>query len=192
MEIYNDIRNLYTEYGNMDYIGESVSQLEHAMQCANSAYLRDASVEVIIAALLHDIGHLLGIKMMLSPMVNVQGENIGIMSHESIGANYLRNAGFSEVICKLVANHVNVKRYLCGKYPDYLNNLSYGSTESLKVQGGPMNNNEIAQYEKDPLFLSYLLLRDCDDSAKEIGKTIDNDKFWDILRKYIINRFCYL
>ncbi len=186
VDIYDDIYDLYIKYGNNDYIGENVSQLEHAMQCAEYAFIYKSSDEVIIAALLHDIGHLLGIKTGEKSMSNTLNENLGIASHEVIGADYLKNLGFSDMICSLVRNHVNIKRYMCGIDHNYLNKLSYGSSESLKMQGGPMNQAEIKEFEDNPYFSWQLLLRNFDDKAKVVNKDIDHKKYWDILRKYII------
>ncbi len=52
------IISLYEKYGNADYIGEPVSQLEHMCQSAQLAEAEGYSEEVILAAFFHDIGHL--------------------------------------------------------------------------------------------------------------------------------------
>jgi len=56
------IRFLFNNYGANDYIGEPVNQREHALQCAHFAReSRPKDSEFVVAALLHDIGHLLGL-----------------------------------------------------------------------------------------------------------------------------------
>ena len=106
--------NLYIEYGNEDYIGENVSQIEHALQCANSAGKEGYPIRVILAAFLHDIGHLLGLKLN-KPQMKTSGIVYGVKDHEKLGADYLRSLGVSETICFLVENHVFGKRYLVYK-----------------------------------------------------------------------------
>ena len=39
--------------------GEGINQIEHGVQCAELAKRQGASAEMVTAALLHDIGHLL-------------------------------------------------------------------------------------------------------------------------------------
>lgn len=52
----NEIFNVYEKYGGKDYIGENVSQLEHALQCAQLAEKDNFQHDVILGALFHDIG----------------------------------------------------------------------------------------------------------------------------------------
>jgi predicted HD phosphohydrolase len=183
MNVYQEIRDLYETYGQTDYIGEPITQLDHAMQCAKCAEEAGASINVIIAALLHDIGHLLGLKNGEKNMVNESGENLGITSHEILGGQYLRENGFNDMICCLVANHVNAKRY-CAIDPEYYSKLSHGSLESLKLQGGPMGANEASKFEDYDYFFWQISLRYYDDDAKEVGKEIDRERFWKILEEY--------
>ncbi len=158
---------LYEEYGERDYIGESITQIEHALQCCEEAEKEGAPKDVLLAALLHDMGHLLGMEKEVS-MVN-SGEQVGITDHEHIGANYLRNVfGYSERTCSLVRNHVLTKKYLVAANPDYFNTLSKGSRSSLIEQGGPMTPEECQIFEKDPFFEWHLKFRRWDDAAKKM------------------------
>src|SRR5580765_1267873 len=95
------IISLYNSYGNEDYIGEPVSQIEHMCQCAQSAEKENYDDEVILAAFFHDIGHLCEHIMEVDYMAGY-----GIVDHEKIGADYLSKKGFSERITKLIASHV--------------------------------------------------------------------------------------
>ncbi|MFN7495238.1 MAG: phosphohydrolase, partial [Cyclobacteriaceae bacterium] len=92
----------------------------------------------------------------------------GVKSHEKIGADYLREKGFSERIAKLVENHVEAKRYLTFRYPEYYNNLSEASKRTLEYQGGKMTAEEADVFEQDSLFEASIQLRKWDELAKEI------------------------
>src|SRR5215475_14746664 len=122
MQIADEIISLYEKYGDEDYIGEPVSQIEHMCQCAQLAEKEEFDSEVILAAFFHDIGHLCEHLVEVDHM-----ENVGIVDHEKIGADYLRQKGFSEKIATLVESHVAAKRYLTYKYPAYYEKLSEAS-----------------------------------------------------------------
>jgi predicted HD phosphohydrolase len=93
----------------------------------------------------------------------------GKKSHEKIGAAYLRSCGFPERVAKLVENHVQAKRYLTFKYPDYYNKLSEASKKTLEHQGGVMSQAEAKSFEEDPLFETSILMRKWDERAKEMS-----------------------
>ena len=146
------------------YIGEQISQLEHAVQAALAAEKTTNDPSIILAALFHDIGHFLpGFENMESM------EEYGVKDHDKIGAEFLKNLGFPEKTCQLVGSHVDAKRYLCYKKPDYLNRLSEASKKTLEFQGGPMTKEEAEKFEQSPLFEWFLKIRVWDEMAKEIG-----------------------
>ncbi len=159
----NEIFALYEKYGNEDYIGEAISQIEHMSQAAQLAIQGGFDDEVILAAFFHDIGHICVSRNTASNM-----GGYGVKSHEKIGADYLREKGFSERIAKLVENHVEAKRYLTFRYPDYYNNLSEASKRTLEYQGGKMTSEEADSFEQDPLFEASIQLRKWDELAKEV------------------------
>ena len=175
MQVENSLKevfDLYEQYGKEDYIGEPVSQIEHMSQTAELAMTEGYDDEVILASFFHDIGHI---------CVNRNKENhmsgFGTKSHEKIGADFLRSKGFSERIAKLVENHVQAKRYLTFKQPDYFDNLSEASKKTLAFQGGVMNQDEAMAFEKDPLFNESIKMRQWDELAKEINTPlVDLDK----------------
>ena len=106
-----NIRVLYEKHGGNVYYGEAVTQYEHALQAAYFAeqYAPNDN-ELIVAAFLHDIGHLLGEKE-----EDFMGQ-LGVHRHEYVGGEYLRKkVGLSERICYLVENHVKIK-YMINKY----------------------------------------------------------------------------
>lgn len=161
------IFGFYEKHGNEDYIGEPVSQLEHMCQSAQLAEGEGFDEEVILAAFFHDLGHLIT----QGPTTEMMGE-FGVKRHEQLGADFLRSLGFSEKIAQLVENHVQAKRYLTFRYPDYYTKLSEASKQTLIYQGGPMKEEEALKFEKDPLFEVSLRMRTWDEEAKLTGQTL--------------------
>jgi 2-amino-1-hydroxyethylphosphonate dioxygenase (glycine-forming) len=159
--IIDEIFDLYARFGQADYIGEPVSQIEHMSQAAQLAMEAGCDNEVVLAAFFHDIGHICA-----QSASNETMDGYGVKSHEKIGADYLRSNGFPERIAKLVENHVQAKRYLTYKFPPYYENLSEASKKTLVFQGGVMSKQEAETFESDPLFESSILLRKWDEEAK--------------------------
>ncbi len=149
--------------------GEGVTQLEHALQCAKFATDVTDDEETIIAALLHDIGHL--IEDVDDIVVERMGD-VGVIDHEGIGASFLRNRGFSAKIAELVSAHVAAKRYLVATNPTYAARLSVASAETLRYQGGAMNQDEVAAFEADPLRAEKLRMRSWDEMGKEVDMVV--------------------
>jgi phosphonate degradation associated HDIG domain protein len=166
-DIVSEIFELYTEHGNADYIGEPVSQLEHMCQAAELAEAEGYNEEIILAAFFHDIGHLCEHIMTVDQM-----DGYGVADHEGLGGNYLREKGFSVEMAQLVESHVNAKRYLTYKYPEYYEKLSVASRITLQKQGGVMTDQEAAVFETDPLFQLYIKIREWDDKAKLMNKPL--------------------
>lgn len=160
--ISDEVLALYKQFGNQDYIGEPVSQVEHMCQCAQLAQQQGYDQEVILAAFFHDIGHLCEHIMEVKYM-----DEYGVVDHEKIGSEYLLEKGFSPKIANLVASHVEAKRYLTWKHPEYYNKLSEASKSTLTFQGGVMSDEEARRFENDALFQLYLTLRGWDEKAKE-------------------------
>ena len=144
----------------LDYIGEDISQLEHALQCAALAQREEATEEQVIAALLHDLGHF------CAPEDAAQMGGYGVADHEEIGAQTLKAFGFSDVVQELVRGHVQAKRYLVTTQDGYASKVSHASQETLKRQGGGMTAEEVEAFEQDPLFREKLRLRWWDDAGK--------------------------
>ncbi|GAB3511723.1 HD domain-containing protein [Spirosoma knui] len=161
------IAMLFEAGGNDAYYGEPVTQLEHALQCGGLAERAGADEETIIAAFLHDIGHLLPPELAGGYM-----DGYGTVDHERLGADYLRERGFSEKVAQLIEHHVNAKRYLVAKNPEYFARLSEASVKTLEFQGGPMAPDEIVAFEKNPYFRQILQVRGWDEQAKETGMVL--------------------
>ena len=165
--IVDEIFSLYENHGNADYIGEPVSQLEHMCQAAELAEQEGYDDVVVLAAFFHDIGHLCEFIMPVELM-----EGVGVLDHESIGQEYLVKKGFSERIAKLVRSHVEAKRFLTFRYPEYFEKLSDASKLTLQHQGGRMNAEEAEAFEADPMFDIYIKMRTWDDLAKITNKAL--------------------
>jgi phosphonate degradation associated HDIG domain protein len=162
----SDIFALYELHGMEDYIGEPVSQLEHMLQAGELARAQGYGDEVVLAAFFHDLGHLLAFREPAEVM-----DGLGVVCHEKLGADLLRSAGFSETIAALVESHVQAKRYLTFKYPEYYEKLSVASKHTLDLQGGRMSEEEALIFEADPLVDLKVKLRLWDDEAKSIEPT---------------------
>ena len=113
-DVTTRIFDLYKKHGGSEYIGEPVSQQSHMIQCAMLAEKEGFPDDVVLAAFLHDIGHLLGYEHSLGQMGKV-----GTKDHESIGENFLKELGFTENVTNFVRGHVDAKRYLVFKYSSY-------------------------------------------------------------------------
>jgi len=159
MPTVDELIRLYEDRGDSDYGGEQVSQLEHALQSAALAEQEQASPALIAAALLHDVGHLLHELPDDAPDHGIDDH------HESSAGNYLRRL-FSDDVIEPIRLHVAAKRYLCAVDAGYLRQLSEPSIVSLRLQGGPMTPEEVAQFEANPFAADAVRLRKWDDTAK--------------------------
>jgi 2-amino-1-hydroxyethylphosphonate dioxygenase (glycine-forming) len=166
-EITDEIMSLYKEHGGAEYAGEKVSQLEHMAQAAQLAEAEGYDEEVILAAFLHDIGHISeSAKGDESMSASRRMGGYGIKDHEELGAEFLREKGFSKKVARLVESHVEAKRYLTYKDPVYYANLSEASKRTLEYQGGPMMAEEATAFEQYPLFDLIIRMRNWDEQAK--------------------------
>ncbi|MGV8890929.1 MAG: phosphonate degradation HD-domain oxygenase [Pseudomonas sp.] len=161
-QVIAEVFALYERFGESDYIGESVSQIEHMSQAAERAMAEGFDDEVVLAAFFHDIGHI------CVESAETMG-GFGVVSHERLGADYLRRAGFSERMARLVEYHVQAKRYLTLKEPGYYERLSEASRRTLEYQGGVMSAEEAEAFEQDPLCAVSLRMRQWDELAKEMA-----------------------
>lgn len=153
------LADIFERRGGEEYLGEPVTMAEHMLQGARLAEQAGESEAVITAALLHDIGHFTSEFGMFS-MADTKDRY-----HEEAGASVL--AGFfPSVVTDCVRYHVAAKRYLCAVDPDYFGKLSDASVHSLNLQGGPMNPDEIEEFERSPNLAEIVKVRHYDDAGK--------------------------
>jgi phosphonate degradation associated HDIG domain protein len=177
-QVIDDVFKRFHEHGHRQY-GESVTETEHALQCATFAHQAGETPLVVAACLLHDYGHL----------CHDLGEDIAHKGtdahHEDLGATQLR-VMFVEEVVEPVRLHVIAKRYLCWKERSYLDGLSEASRRSLHLQGGPMSDAEAAEFEKNPHYDAAVRVRRYDDMGKmpEMA-TLDLETFRTVLEPFV-------
>jgi len=162
MHIVDDIFTLFERRGHAAYFGESVSQLAHALQTAYQADQDNAPDRVIVAALLHDIGHLLHGMPEDIAALGVDGQ------HQDVGAAWL-SGHFDIAVTEPVRLHVAAKRYLCAVDAQYRQQLSPASRQSLVLQGGVMQRAEVQEFKRCVWWCETVWLRRLDDTAKVPG-----------------------
>ncbi|CAK9018464.1 unnamed protein product [Durusdinium trenchii] len=182
------IFQLFQKHGCGDYIGEEISQLEHALQAADLAQRSGLGQEATIAALLHDVGHLLGFFTAgMDDPSSARMEDCGVVDHEKLGGQWLQSLGFSQKVCDLVARHVDGKRYLCAVRKDYHKTLSEASKTTLRHQGGPMTAEEANAFEKEELHKIIVAMRHWDEAAKVKGKEVPSlETYRELIEKNLI------
>jgi phosphonate degradation associated HDIG domain protein len=156
------VRRMFRERGDSEYGGEAVTQREHALQAAMLAERAGADSALIAAALLHDVGHLLHDLPADAPDLGIDD------AHEEAAARWLAEWLPPQAV-EPVRLHVAAKRYLCATDPAYFARLSAPSIQSLKLQGGPMSQQEVADFRASPHFAAAVRLRAWDEAAKIPG-----------------------
>jgi phosphonate degradation associated HDIG domain protein len=150
---------LMASNGGESYFGEPVTVLEHCLQAAHFARQAQSPDALVLAALLHDVGHLL----------HHEGEDIadqGIDTRHEELANQLLSDHLPASVIEPIRLHVAAKRYLCFTDPSYLAALSPSSVLSLRLQGGPMSGGEAEAFLALPFAREAVTLRHWDDEAK--------------------------
>jgi phosphonate degradation associated HDIG domain protein len=156
---------LFATKGHEAYVGEPVSQLEHALQTAHRAEQAGAADELIVAALLHDVGHLI-------TKLPEDCADRGIDDrHEALGNAWLRKHS-AAAVSEPVRLHVAAKRYLCATDDAYMHQLSPASQKSLALQGGPFTADEVNEFQSNPYYRDAVELRRWDDLAKVPGLNV--------------------
>jgi [1-hydroxy-2-(trimethylamino)ethyl]phosphonate dioxygenase len=150
---------LMTNRGSESYFGEPVTVLEHCLQAAHFALEADSPDTLVVAALLHDVGHLL----------HQESEDIadaGIDTRHEELANQMLAAHLPAAVTEPIRLHVAAKRYLCFADSGYMDELSPSSILSLGLQGGPMSSSEAEAFLALPFGREAIALRHWDDEAK--------------------------
>ncbi len=151
--------DIFTRRGGEEYLGEPVTMAEHMLQGAHFAEKANEPEVIIVAALLHDIGHFTSEFGMFSM------DDTEDRLHEEAGAEVLEPY-FPTLVTDCVRHHVAAKRYLCAIKPEYFDRLSVASVHSLNLQGGPMNADEVAAFETNPNLKDIIKVRYYDEAGK--------------------------
>jgi gamma-butyrobetaine dioxygenase len=159
------LHDLFDGPGTADYLGEDVTQGQHMLQAAALAETAGASPELVIATLLHDVGHFTG------PLTGADLMGGTDNRHSDVAADWLAR-WFGPAVTEPIRLHVAAKRYLCAVDPAYLGLLSEASTYTLEVQGGPMSSEEVAAFEAEPYAEDAVRLRRWDDAAKDASRAV--------------------
>jgi phosphonate degradation associated HDIG domain protein len=162
MNVADEILTIFQQCGSSEYFGESVSMTEHALQAAFFARTAGAPPGLIIAALLHDIGHL------VDDVPSDIADWTVDAHHEQVGSRWLAQR-FRPEVSEPVRLHVPAKRYLLATDAGYFAKLSPASVVTLKLQGGPMAAHEVAKFETEPFYKEAVRVRQWDDRGKVAG-----------------------
>ncbi len=163
------IGDIFERCGDEEYLGEPVTMAEHMLQGATIAERNGLDEEIIVGALLHDIGHF------TSEFGTFSMDDTEDRFHEEAGAQVL-SSYFPSVIVDCVRHHVAAKRYLCATKPDYFKRLSEASVHSLNLQGGPMSPDEVADFERNPNLKKIIQVRYLDEAGKQAD--METPDFW--------------
>lgn len=153
------LADIFERRGSEAYLGEPVTMAQHMLQGATMAETQGLPEDVIVAALLHDIGHF------TSEFGTYHPDDTEDRHHEDAGAEVLSDF-FPSVVIDCVKYHVAAKRYLCATRPDYFDRLSGASVHTLSLQGGPMDADEVAAFEANPNLKKIIQVRYLDEAGK--------------------------
>ena len=174
-----------TKSAARQYGAERVTELAHALQCAELAAAAGADEELVLACLLHDVGRYAVAQDEIGDTLEQVAPRAGkVRGHHEAGADLILPY-VPERVAFLVRAHADAKRYLCAAEPGYYNTLSKGSRHTLTLQGGVMTPAEAEDAAKRPWWADALRLRRWDDQAKVVGIPTRELASWEpLLRKY--------
>ena len=157
-----DIIEIFQTRASAQYGGEAVSQFEHAMQCAHLADKAGEEDSTVVAAMLHDLGHLLVDKRVSANDETQERDDL----HQHIAIPFLRGL-LPDAVIEPIRMHVDAKRYLCAVVPTYWESLSPASKRSLELQGGIYTATQCEAFMSQPFADVAVRLRRYDDLAKD-------------------------
>ncbi len=160
---FDSLARLFATHGSGHY-DELVTLTQHMLQAADSARQAGADDELVVAALLHDVGYLL-----LAENGDAAAFRDHDLGHEHLGENYLRPL-FGDRVATVAGLHVDAKRFLCAVDPAYYEQLSPASVNTLRLQGGPFTKEQAAEFIGGPHAHDALALRRWDEAAKDANR----------------------
>jgi phosphonate degradation associated HDIG domain protein len=175
--------DIFERRGGEEYLGEPVTMAQHMLQGAHLAERQGEEEIIIVAALLHDIGHF------TSEFGTFSMDDTHDKHHEEAGAQVLERF-FPSLVVDCVRHHVAAKRYICATDPNYFAQLSAASVHSLKLQGGPMSAAEIAAFEKNPNLREIVRVRHLDDAGKIAGMATHGFAHYAPMLQRVVDTHC--
>jgi phosphonate degradation associated HDIG domain protein len=157
---YQALRELFESEGSGEYLGEQVSMAQHMLQTGAAARLAGAPQSLVVAALVHDVGHFTGVRSGRDLMRGTDNH------HDEAAASWL-GRWFGPAVTEPVRLHVAAKRYLCAVEPEYYDALSEASKYTMGVQGGRMSTDEVDAFARQPYAEDAVALHRWDDLGKD-------------------------
>ena len=155
MSVLDELEALFALPAAHQRYGEVVTIAEHMLQAAACARSDGADDALVVAALLHDVGHL----------VDAESPDERNRVHADAGAELLA-AWFGPEVCEPVRLHIPAKRYLVATDPAYAALLSPASVHTLRLQGGAFDDDACASFRAEPYAEAALQVRRWDEDAK--------------------------
>lgn len=177
------IGDIFDRRGGEEYLGEPVTMAQHMLQGATLAAENAMPEEIVVAALLHDIGHF------TSEFGTFRMDDTEDRFHEEAGAELLERF-FPSVVTDCVRYHVAAKRYLCATRPEYFRRLSEASIHSLNLQGGPMSADEAKAFETNPNLKEIIQVRYLDDAGKRADMATPDYWHFAPMVQRVVDRHC--
>ncbi|MCC7481122.1 MAG: HD domain-containing protein [Hyphomicrobiales bacterium] len=177
------LADIFERRGGEEYLGEPVTMAEHMLQGAQFAENAGEPEIIIVAALLHDIGHF------TSEFGSFTMDDVEDRHHEEAGAAVLERV-CPTLVTDCVRYHVAAKRYLCAARPEYFKRLSEASVLSLKLQGGPMSPAEVAAFEKNPNVKEIVKVRHYDDAGKRTDMKTQTFSYYAPMVQRVVDAHC--
>ncbi len=177
------LQDIFERRGGEEYLGEPVTMAQHMLQGATLAQQNGEPDVLVVATLLHDIGHF------TSEFGTFSMNDTEDKLHEEAGAEVLHSL-FPALVIDCVRYHVAAKRYLCATDKGYFNKLSAASVHSLNLQGGPMSPAEVAQFEQLENLSQIVAVRHYDDRGKHPDMTTPSfSEFMPVIQR-VVDRHC--
>src|SRR5438552_19077851 len=129
------------------YGGEAVSELEHALQCAELARDAGADDELQLACLLHDVGRYAVDQSLVSDATEPTRAGPGARGHHEVGAELIA-PWVPERVAWCLRVHADAKRYLCASEPDYFGRRSANSPHTQQLQDEIMAATKIPRLHR--------------------------------------------
>ncbi len=177
------LQDIFERRGGEEYLGEPVTMAQHMLQGATIAENNGMDEVIVVAALLHDVGHF------TSEFGMFTMDDTEDRLHEEAGAQVLA-AFFPTLVTDCVRYHVAAKRYLCATRPEYLDRLSEASLHSLTLQGGPMTAEEVAAFEQNPNLKEIIQVRYLDEAGKRADMVTPDFSHFAPMVQRVVDHHC--